>query len=337
MTDSIANEFERALEQLCAPERLRAIEAGDAADADRLWRDVDALGFTDALVPAEHGGAGLALADACDLLLAAGRCGLPHPFGETMLARALLAAHGKRDVAGDGAIALAAATRDGEGLLCPDVPGARLASFVLVDAAGEWLLMPRADAEAVPGAMRPHASASLRWTSAREAAVRLDVGAATAVTLCNVARAAAMAGAMDRVLAMTVGYAGDRRQFGKVIAQFQAIQQELAVMAEQAAAAAMGARMGCTGDALCPDPLLAAAAKLRACEAAAIVAPLAHAVHGAIGITEELVLGVFTTRLHEWRGASATERACAEQLGRAVMRTGEGFIDFAAAALAPSA
>lgn len=336
MNDTLANEFERALQELLTPERLRGIEAGDAADAARLWSAVDALGFTDALVPARCGGAGLQLADACDLLLAAGRAGLPQPFGETMLARALLAQAGQREAVGAGAIAIGlAAPAAGDTIFCRDVSGAQLADHVLVEASGQWLLLPCSTAAREPGMVRPHASATLRWKSAREAVVRLDAG--DAATLCGVVHAAVMAGAMERVLDMTVTYAGVRRQFGKAIAQMQAIQQELAVMAEQAAAAAMAARLTCTGEAWPPDPLRAAAAKLRACEAAAILAPLAHAVHGAIGMTEELVLGVFTARLHELRGAPASERACAEALGRAVLQSGQGLIDFAAARLAPVA
>jgi alkylation response protein AidB-like acyl-CoA dehydrogenase len=337
MTDSITPEFERALDALCTPERLRAIEHGDAGVAARQWSEVDALGFTDALLPEAEGGAGLSLAEAGELLQAVGRAGLNHPFGETMTSRALLAAAGQS--AGKGAIAIARAeAAHGDAVVCRDVSGAQLADEVLVEWRGDWLLMPRAAAAVTPGLYRPQASASLRWESARQASARFDLQGASAETLCNVLHAAVMAGAMERVLAMTVSYAADRRQFGKPIAQFQAIQQELAVMAEQAASAAMGARMGFAGaGTLRPDPLLAAAAKLRACEAAASVAPIAHAVHGAIGITEELLLGVFTARLHELRGAPGSERACAERLGQAVLTSGQGFIDFASRALAPAA
>jgi alkylation response protein AidB-like acyl-CoA dehydrogenase len=89
-----------------------------------------------------------------------------------------------------------------------------------------------------------------------------------------------------RILEFTVRYAGDRRQFGKAIGQFQAVQQDLAVLAEEVNSTATAARIGCAGASIRPDPLLAAVAKLRACKAAAQVAAIAHAVHGAIGVTE---------------------------------------------------
>ena len=95
--------------------------------------------------------------------------------------------------------------------------------------------------------------------------------------------------------------------------------------------------MACSGSGLSPSPLLAATAKLRASEAAGIVAAAAHAVHGAIGITEELLLGVFTTRLHELRSTGLTERASADLLGAALEKSNLGFIDFVASSLAPVA
>ena len=339
MNDSISIEFERALEAMCTQEQLRAIEMGDNEAAARLWSELDALGFGGALLPESHGGAELALSECCDLLLACGRNGVPHPFGETMVARALLSTAGVQEHIGAGAIALAKGRVLPDGsLVCREVSGALLADKVLVDIGDSWLLLPTDAASARPSALRPHASASLQWTSPKlAAAAEIPKVGEGADTWCALIHAAVMAGAMERVLAMTVGYANERRQFGKAIGQFQAIQQELAVMAEQAAASIMGARMACSGPVLSPSPLLAATAKLRASEAAGVVAPATHAVHGAIGITEELVLGVFTTRLHELRSTGLTERACADLLGGALQASKQGFIDFVAAKLAPVA
>lgn len=335
MTDSINDLFERSLVRICQDERIRAVEAG--AEPAALWAEVDALGFTDALVCAERGGAGMSLAEAGPLLAAAGRAGLPHPFGETMVARAMLAAAGHA-VHGGACIAIASAQPEqGDAVSCRDVPGARLASHVLVQWRDAWLLMPCEQARVQPGIYRPHTSASLRWESATQAVARWSTSGASAQTLCNAVHAAAMAGAMERVLALSVTYANDRRQFGRAIGQFQAVQQDLAVMAEQAGSAAFAARMGCGCAGHEPDALLAAAAKLRASEAAFRVANLAHAVFGAIGITEEHVLGVFTTRLHEWRAAGGSELACADRIGRAVLQGGQTFGAFVQTSLAPLA
>jgi alkylation response protein AidB-like acyl-CoA dehydrogenase len=332
MSESISDFFADALTRLCPDERVRAIEAG--ADPAALWAEVDALGFTDAMLPEARGGAGLSLAQAAPLFVAAGRCGLPQPFGDTVVARALLASTGQQ--VPSGCIALAEARPgDGEPIDCAEVPGGALAQHVLLSQPGEWLLLPVAQATTRPGSYRPRGSVSLRWASARQASCRWSDGGASARAFLNAVQASTMAGAMERVLALTVSYANDRRQFGRPIGQFQAIQQELAAMAEQAGSAAFAARLGCHAAGSQPAPLLAATAKLRASEAALRVAQGAHAVFGAIGITEEHVLGVFTTRLHEWRATGGTELACAQEIGQAVCQGDLSFAGFVQAWLAP--
>ena len=55
-----------------------------------------------------------------------------------------------------------------------------------------------------------------------------------------VCRAAQMAGALETALALATQYANDRVQFGRPIGKFQAIQQQMALLAEEAAAALVG-------------------------------------------------------------------------------------------------
>jgi alkylation response protein AidB-like acyl-CoA dehydrogenase len=327
MDDALLDDFERPLRALCTDDTLRAIEAG--APTDALWQAIDALGYTDALVAQEQGGAGLSLRELFALVFAAGKAGLGLPFGETSVARALLAAAGHGGLHGTGPIAIApGAPGDAGAIVCRDVPGGALAQQVLVSWQGEWLLLPRAHAAATPGAWRPQASATLQWHTTDLAVVRFDAGAADAVALCNALHAAGMAGAMARVLELVTDYARDRKQFGRPIAQFQAVQQELSVLGEQAHSATLAARLGCSAADVRPDPLLAATAKLRACEAARSVCAIAHAVFGAIGITEEHVLGLYTRRLHEWRAAPGTETQCARLLGQALLAQPDGLFDF---------
>ena len=69
------------------------------------------------------------------------------------------------------------------------------------------------------------------------------------------------------------------------------------------------------------DPALAATAKSITSAAAARVANTAHAVHGAIGISEEHDLQLYTRRLHDWRLAWGSESYWNAVLGSA--RLGE--------------
>jgi len=72
------------------------------------------------------------------------------------------------------------------------------------------------------------------------------VPAETARALCAAADAAVMAGAVDALQAMTLDYASTRRQFGREISKFQAIQHQIAVMAEEVMAARMAAETALT-------------------------------------------------------------------------------------------
>src|SRR6185312_13288779 len=101
-------------------------------------------------------------------------------------------------------------------------------------------------------------------------------------------------------------YANERVAFERPIGKFQAVQQNLARLAGETAAALAAA--GSAADALAQatsidDALFleAAAAKIRSAEAAAEGAAIAHQVHGAIGFTQEHVLHRYTLRLLGWR------------------------------------
>lgn len=115
---------------------------------------------------------------------------------------------------------------------------------------------------------------------------------------------------------MSVNYANERVQFGKPIGRQQAIQQQLAVMAEQVLLVRFAAASGCR-DGLAPSPLAAASAKQVASAAVPLIASIAHAVHGAIGITAEYDLQLHTRRLHEWRLADGSDGYWARRLGEA--------------------
>jgi acyl-CoA dehydrogenase len=136
------------------------------------------------------------------------------------------------------------------------------------------------------------------------------------------ARSAQMAGALESILAQAVRYATERKQFGRAIGAFQAIQHQLAVLAGHTAAAGMAAAQACRV-AERGDPLLAvAAAKVRVGEAAGFGAGIAHQVHGAIGFTYEHSLHFSTRRLWSWRAEFGGESHWAAVLGRHVAARG---------------
>jgi alkylation response protein AidB-like acyl-CoA dehydrogenase len=133
--------------------------------------------------------------------------------------------------------------------------------------------------------------------------------------LLAVMAAAEMAGTGERLLAMSLEYASTREQFGRPIGKFQAIQQQLAVMAEQVMLTRIIAQSGCARG-LEPPVAAAAVAKSVASSAAPVIAAIAHAIHGAIGITAEFPLHRLTARLHALRWAHGSESYWNRQIGR---------------------
>jgi alkylation response protein AidB-like acyl-CoA dehydrogenase len=84
-----------------------------------------------------------------------------------------------------------------------------------------------------------------------------------------------------------------------------------------------------------PEPLACAVAKARTSEVAQPVAQIAHAVHGAIGITQEFDLQLYTRRLHAWRIAAGSESYWNQRIGRALLASELSVPEFARTALCP--
>ncbi|HUB76871.1 MAG TPA: acyl-CoA dehydrogenase family protein, partial [Solirubrobacteraceae bacterium] len=131
-------------------------------------------------------------------------------------------------------------------------------------------------------------------------------------------RVALMAGALERASEIAIEHAGQRQQFGRPIASFQAVQQHLVTIAQQAALAAVAADTV----ALVPGAFEIAAAKLLANRAALSAGRAAHQVLGARGTTREHPLGQLTRRLWVWRSEYGDEHHWSTRLGAAVAEAG---------------
>jgi len=120
-------------------------------------------------------------------------------------------------------------------------------------------------------------------------------------------------GTMEAALKHTVDYVKQRRQFGRAIGSFQAIQHRLSICAIQVEASRWLAREAAYHGA--QSEAVAAAAAF-ALSAADLVFTETHQMSGAIGFTREFNLHVWSMRLHTLRqelgGLSAHRRALVE-------------------------
>jgi acyl-CoA dehydrogenase len=225
-----------------------------------LWGALADAGLTGVGLPEEAGGSGGELADAVAIVrtLAAGAAAVPVAEQLLVAGPALVAAdldlpspeepttfaiadavtvHPVDDGDGPGRFTLTGTAADVPwagaaahvALLVPAPAGVDGALLALVDASG----LAATDAVNLAGEPRgslvldaaPASGALLTAAQAGELRARFAL-----------ARAVQLAAALERVLAWTVQYAGERQQFGRPLGKFQAIQMELAEMAGEVTA-----------------------------------------------------------------------------------------------------
>jgi alkylation response protein AidB-like acyl-CoA dehydrogenase len=126
---------------------------------------------------------------------------------------------------------------------------------------------------------------------------------------------------------MSVAHAQGRVQFGKPIGSFQAVQQQIAVLAEKAVQVRIAAQSACAAG-LEPPSDLAAVGKGVASAAVPVMTGIAHAVHGAIGITAEFPLHRITARMYALRMAHGAESYWSQRLGAARLAFAGTSLDF---------
>jgi acyl-CoA dehydrogenase len=326
----------RLFTDLATKELIEAAEKGTWPD--KLWRALEEGGLTLPLVSDAAGGAGGTWLDAHVVVRASGRYTAPVPLAETIIAGWLLSRAGLEVPFGPLTLAPVhrderlTLTRNGGGVTVSGratrVPWARDAGHIVtvaeLDGRPTVALIARGVATVEEDrnlALEPRDTLEFRAAPA-VAAAPADVPSDAIYLYGAMARAAQMAGALEACLVQSVRYATERKQFGRPIGSFQAIQQNLAVLAGHVAAAGMAAECAFRA-ADADDPRFeVAVAKVRAGEAAGIGAGIAHQTHGAIGFTYEHSLHFATRRLWSWRAEFGSESAWARELGRSVAARG---------------
>ena len=307
-----------------------------------LWSTLTELGLVQLCLPEDAGGSGGELTDLAALLLVAGEMAAAVPLAETELAGWLLHAAGLPVPSGplacavdDGSLAVSVA----EGGLAvsgalPRVGWARNATSVALLATGpdgtdQVLSVDPSTAQLQHGVnVAGEPRDELRLDGLVAAVAEAPQGCRELLARRRALyRALLLAGAAGRALGQSVQYAGERVQFGRPIAKFQAVQQQLALAAGEVAAGRAAAeaavRIAASSDFAGQDAGLAVAvAKARTGEAAGAVARIAHQIHGAIGFTLEHDLRLATTRLWAWRDEDGSDAHWLTEIGRQTLAEG---------------
>lgn len=329
LADAATRLFEEHLDEAQVRRAAKGEWLGDA------WAAIEAMGLPLALLDEDHGGFGVDPVDALALVRLAGFHAAPLPIGETMLANRVLAA--ARLPLAEGGAAIVPA---GDGLTFADgrlsgtaarVPWSEAVGTLLVETAGvEGRHVVRLSAgqwhtEAKGANLAGHPRGTILIDTAVDHVASFDrdllLGSAALRTIL-------IAGALDRVLDLTVEHVNGRVQFGRALAKFQAVQHECAQIAGEVAAAGAAADIAIEGLGKPADAarLAIASAKLRAGEAVGMAVGLAHQLHGAIGFTAEHRLHLFTTALWSWREEYGGHAYWARIIGERALAAGpDGF------------
>ena len=322
----IAETARELLAARAATAGARAMDGDPAGHSAALWKEMVDLGWTGLPFSEEHGGAGGSFLDVCllfeqlgyaqvpsPLLTSVAACGMPVArfgtsaqkrrwLGAIASGRIVTAAPLPWDHPGEGPVAM----QDGDGYVLNGV-----AAFVPFAASAEHILVA-AYLDGVPRAFFVDASSvsltpleTIGWDRPCDVELKhvrvpseaaLGTEAADAISLFGAAATCAeMVGAAQRVLDMTVQYATERRQFGRPIGSFQAVQHHCADMSIDV----LGSRFIAYEAIWLLSVNREAAqevsmAKAWVSEAYERVCALGHQVHGAIGFTQEHDLHLFS-------------------------------------------
>ncbi len=267
-----------AVGQLCRDQCSDAvIKAAGGRFPSGLWKAMAELGVLALATPEGDGGASELVA----ALEALGRAVFPGPLAASVCAAQLLPPREREAVTSGAAIV---------SLGCPPLLAWAPEAQLFIEIEGERGHLARAR-----GAIERVETLGGEPWGRLELVRTVDLGdARRALALHDIALAAYLAAAGNRLVEDSAEHARTRKQFGRAIGEFQAVAHPLADCWMQLAAAATLARAAAFrfdragGEAKLPAVLAASgAARLSAARAALAAAHACHQVFGAIGITLE--------------------------------------------------
>lgn len=320
VTDSIAELLTKLANDLL-PNQSRPKTVFGSWSAD-LWEALRAAGITEAPLPESAGGASMSYCALAPIVKLTGSLALPVPLAEHLVATSFLVRIGL-PIYSSNILTLAPPTDNRKtltntrvgnslyvsGRLC-DVPWGNEVDFVVAALGPETVvLLPKGDVVRLTHNVAGEPRVDYEYTHTECVSYAEIAGIAqTLSTDGALMKALQLTGAMEKVLQLTLGYAETRTQFNRPLIRMQVIQQMVARLAGELAAANAATAVALESLGRQDTMFFVGTAKSRASEAAGLVAALAHQIHGAIGFTQEYELHLFSTRLWAWREEFGNER-----------------------------
>ena len=300
--DIILDSLEKVLIAQATTEQVNEIDHG--ADWGFLWQHIENNGFVNLMLDESHEGASISFQSLSEYARLCGKLALPSPLIQSIIfKRCHENVFGEHDLL-PITFAIKKQTDDSKILSAENIPFGKFSKTVLIyelhTEHKQIALLPIHAATNTDSGFKSLSYVDCDWEDGLAEAVKLDspydwhsIGAAVTASLIS--------GALESLLELTLQYAKDRKQFGRAIGKFQAIQQQISVLTELAAVAKTAAQLAFQTENIEQlDQLQCAIAKAQCSVAATKCVKIAHAIHGAIGVTAEYQLQLFTRRLLEW-------------------------------------
>jgi acyl-CoA dehydrogenase len=316
-------------------------EAQRTGWAPSVWDAAAVVGLPWIGVPEAAGGVGGTLADAIAVLQVAGRYAAPIPLAETGVLAGWLLAECGLDT-GERPLSVAPGRPEDDLRIEADrvsgsihrVPWGRSVAQVVAIVADRVVVLAPKQASRVDAltnvAGEPRDTLHFDGATAVVAAAPESVTADRLFGRGALTRAALMSGALQTVAAMTATYTTERRQFGKPVGTFQAVQAHVVAAAEEAALVDIAVQVAARQADRQAASFEIAAAKAVANNAARVATRAAHQAHGAMGMTQEYALHQFSRRLWAWR-AEYGDASWGDRLGRSAAHLGSDKLYYAVA------
>jgi alkylation response protein AidB-like acyl-CoA dehydrogenase len=296
-------------------------DSKDATGFSRdLWKAFAEMGFSGLLVPENFGGSGLGYAEAGVVMEEIGRTLMPSPFLSTAVLAASALSRGGSEAQksahlpkiADGSLLAALAVDEGAKHRPLHInlqavrsgKGVAIERTVMVDA---------------------HNAARIEFANvevdADHVLGEVDQGGALLDGVLNVGRGAVaseMVGLSEEVFGRTVTYLKERKQFGKLIGEFQALQHraaELYIDIEITRASVLKALQTLDGD-FDHAGAAVAVAKARAGTTATLAVQEGVQMHGGMGMTDQFDIGFFMKRARVCQELFGDSNYHADQLAR---------------------
>ena len=304
--------------------KLRQNIDNDNSDLINLWSEIEQLGLPKIAVKNKFNGSGLPLSTTLPIIKLSNNIGAPIPLSETILSNYILS---ESDINPPSGIITYAIDVKNLKIIGNEISGElisvpylnltdKIVFITEIEKTKKVILIKNSGEEKE---LKKNFLSEPRYNIKLNKCKILDMKTINLRVnfkhLGAIVRSAQMIGSMEKILDLCIDYCSQRKQFGRALSKFQAIQHQISEMAVELSASSAALSTITNSDSY-KNKKDIAILKIRAGAAAGKVIAISHQVHGAIGFTQEYELAYFTRNLNSWRNDFGNESYWEDLLGK---------------------